>query len=41
MAFDAILAFTQPFTFFTALKIPIFYHPGELEEVTRFNLSDI
>ena len=41
MPFDAMLAFTQPFTFFTALKIPIFYHPGELEEVTRFNLSDI
>jgi hypothetical protein len=41
MPFDAILAFTQPVTFFTALKIPIFYHPGELEEVTRFNLSDI
>jgi hypothetical protein len=41
MPFDAILAFTQPVKFFTALKIPIFYHPGELEEVTRFNLSDI
>mgnify|MGYP003659921550 FL=1 len=41
MPFDAILAFAQPVTFFTALKIPIFYHPGELEEVTRFNLSDI
>jgi hypothetical protein len=39
--FDAIIAFTQPVTFFTALKIPIFYHPGELEPITRFNLSDI
>lgn len=39
--FDAILAFTQPTVLFTALKNPIFYHPGELEEVTRFYLNGI
>jgi hypothetical protein len=31
----------QPTTFFAALKIPAFYHPGELEYVTRFDLTSI
>ena len=39
--FDAMMAFMQPTTNFTALKTPAFYHPGGLEEVTRFTLSDI
>ena len=38
---DVIMAFMQPTTFFAALKIPVFYHPGELESITRFNLDDI
>jgi hypothetical protein len=38
--FDAIMAFMQPTTFFVALKTPAFYHPGDLEHVTRFTLSD-
>jgi len=41
MPVDVIMAFMQPTTFFAALKIPAFYHPGELEEVTRFNLTEI
>jgi len=39
--FDAIMAFMQPTTFFTALKTPAFYHPDGLEQVTRFNLTEI
>lgn len=39
--FDAIMAFMQPTTNFTALKTPAFYHPGGLEEITRFTLSEI
>lgn len=38
---DSIMAFMQPTTFFAALKIPAFYHPGELEYVTRFDLTSI
>lgn len=38
---DAIMAFMQPTTFFAALKIPAFYHPGELEHITRFNITEI
>ena len=38
---DAIMAYMQPTTFFAALKTPAFYHPGGLEEITRFTLSDI
>lgn len=41
MPVDAIMAFVQPTVFFTALKNPAFYHPGELEWVTRFNLAEI
>lgn len=41
MPVDAIMAYMQPTTFFTALKIPAFYHPGDLEPITKFNLTEI
>jgi hypothetical protein len=41
MPVDAIMAFMQPTTFFAALNTPAFYHPGSLENITRFNLTDL